>query len=275
MDWLEAVLLGVLQGATEFLPVSSSGHLALAAHLFGALEPQTLFDLCLHLGTLVAVVGYFLRPIGDVLSGCAGWVASRVKGSSPAPRQVASFRIAGLVVLASLPAGVVGFTVGHDLEALAANPTVVGALLIANGCLLLTTLPMFLGRTARIPLDRFPWMAALVVGLAQSLAILRGVSRSGTTITAARHLGLSPDDAARLSFFLFIPAILGALVLEFAGGWPEGGRMGPAQAWLGGGVALVTGVLALRLLMRVLRAGKLYWFGPYCIAVGLLTIATQ
>jgi len=269
MDWLEAALLGVLQGATEFLPVSSSGHLALAEHLFGAQAPQTLFDLCLHLGTLVAVIAFFMRPIGDVLTGSAGWAWARLKGAAPTPGQTAAIRIAGLVVLASVPAGVVGFTAGHDLEALATDPTMVGAFLIANGCLLLTTLPTFLGKVPWKPLERFPWLAALLVGLAQSLAILRGVSRSGSTITAARHLGLSPDDAARFSFFLFIPAILGALVLEFAGGWPEGGRMGPGQAWLGGAVALVTGVLALRLLMRVLRAGKLYWFGPYCIALGL------
>ena len=161
------------------------------------------------------------------------------------------------------------------MEAWASDSVRVGALLILNGILLFSTLPVFLKRTRTRPLGRLTWHGALVIGLAQSAAIFRGISRSGSTISAARHLGLSPDEAARFSFFLFIPAIIGALGLELSHGWPEGGQAGPQQALVGGLVALVTGVLALRLLMRVLRAGKLYWFGPYCIAVGILTIATH
>jgi len=272
MTWIETAALGVLQGATEFLPVSSSGHLALAEHALGANRPQTLFDLYLHIGTLLAVLLFFFRPLRDVVFGSCGWLHALARGRRPTPEQASAARMAGLVAAGSVPAGVVGFWFGHRMESLAADPDVVGGLLIVNGLILLSTLPAFTSRSRRNRATGLTWIGAVVVGLAQSTAILRGISRSGATITAARHLGLSPDDAARFSFFLFIPAVLGALIFVLSGGWPEGGVESPAQAAVGGIVAMVTGVLALRLLMRVLRAGKLYWFGPYCISVGLLTV---
>ncbi|NOZ02486.1 MAG: undecaprenyl-diphosphate phosphatase [Deltaproteobacteria bacterium] len=275
MSWIEVMALGALQGVTEFLPVSSSGHLALAEHLFGVHHPQTLFDLCLHLGTLVAVIGFFMAPLKDTLTGTIAWIGSIARGQTPSADQTSSARVAGLVLVGSVPAGIVGLVWGHRLEAWATDSSVVGVLLILNGIMLLSTLPALLEWTKTRPVARLSVVGALLIGVAQSLAILRGVSRSGSTISAARQMGLSAVDSARFSFFLFIPAIIGALLLEMSHGWPEGVSLGPTQALVGGIVAMITGVLALKLLMRVLRAGRLYWFGPYCIAIGLVTLLTQ
>lgn len=266
MTWIEGIALGVLQGLTEFLPVSSSGHLSLLEHHFGVREPQTLFDLCLHLGTLVAVVWFFRGVVGDVVVGGAGWASARLRGKAATPRQSEAARLAGLVVIASLPTGAVGAVLGPRMEAWSSHPPVTGALMIFNGFLLLSTL-RFTPRPAT-SLAGFPAWKALLVGAAQGVAILRGISRSGSTIVAASHLGMGGQDAARFSFLLFLPAVIGGFVLEAGRGWPESGVVDPWRAGVGGLVAAAVGVVALRVLMRVLAAGRLYWFGPYCIVVG-------
>ncbi len=266
MTWIEVIALGVLQGLTEFLPVSSSGHLSLMEHHFGVREPQTLFDLCLHLGTLVAVLWFFRGVVVEVVVGTVGWASARLRGKPAAPRQAEAARLAGLVVLASLPTGAIGVILGSRMEAWSSHPPVTGALLIVNGLVLLSTLA-FQPRP-RSSIAGFSAWKALLVGVAQGFAILRGVSRSGSTIVAASHLGMGGQDAARFSFLLFLPAVLGGFVLEARHGWPDAGLVDPWRAGVGGLVAAAVGVLALRLLMRALSAGRLYWFGPYCLAVG-------
>ncbi len=270
MTWIEVIALGVLQGLTEFLPVSSSGHLTLLEHLFGVRGPQTLFDLSLHLGTLAAVLWYFRRVVGDLLAGAAGWALARVCGRPATPRQAEAARLAGLVVVATIPTAMIGGALGPRMEAWSSQPVVTGALLIANGFALLTTL-----RTAKCPvcsLSGFAVWKALVVGLAQGLAILRGVSRSGSTIVAATHLGMEAREAARFSFLLFLPAVVGGFALEVRHGWPEAGAADAGMAAVGGLVAGAVGVVALGSLMRLLAARRLYWFGPYCIVIGALTL---
>lgn len=265
MTWIEVIALGALQGLTEFLPVSSSGHLSLLEHHFEVREPQTLFDLCLHLGTLVAVLWFFRGVVGDVVAGSVGWASARLRGRPAATRQSEAARVAGLVVLASLPTGAVGAVLGSEMEAWSSRPPVTGALLIVNGFVLLSTL---LPSRAATSLAEFPAWKALLVGAAQGFAILRGVSRSGSTIVAASHLGMGGQDAARFSFLLFLPAVIGGVVLEAGRGWPEAAIVDLGRAVVGGVCAFGVGVVALRLLLRVLAAGRLYWFGPYCIAVG-------
>ncbi len=266
MTWMEVIGLGVVQGLTEFLPVSSSGHLSLLEHHFGVREPQTLFDLCLHLGTLVAVLWFFRGVVGDVVGGTVGWAAARLRGRPAAPGQSEAARLAGLVVLATLPTGAIGVLLGSRMEAWSSHPPVTGALMIFNGFVLLSTL-RFPSRPGT-SLAGFSAWKALLVGVAQGVAILRGVSRSGSTIVAASHLGMGGQDAARFSFLLFLPAVIGGFVLEARHGWPEAGLVDPWQAGVGALVAAAVGVVALSILMRVLAAGRLYWFGPYCIVVG-------
>lgn len=271
MTWVEVIALGVLQGLTEFLPVSSSGHLSLLQHYFGVREPQTLFDLCLHLGTLVAVLWFFRGVVGDVVAGTVGWVVARARGGAATPEQSDAARLAGLVFLASLPTAAIGVLLGSRMESWSSRPSVTGALLVFNGLVLLST--RIFPPLPTTSLARFPVGKALLVGVVQGVAILRGVSRSGSTIVAASHLGMAGPDAARFSFLLFVPAVVGGFALEMRHGWPEAGLVDPWRAGVGGLVAAVVGFLALSLLMRALAVGRLYWFGPYCIAVGCAALA--
>lgn len=269
MTWIEVITLAVVQGLTEFLPVSSSGHLSLLENLFGVREPQTLFDLSLHLGTMVAVTWYFREVVWDVVAGTTGWASARLRGAAPTARQSEAARLAGLVALASIPTAVIGVTLGSRMEMWSSRPSVTGALLVFNGLVLMTTLAPSRQTST---LAGFPAWKAVLVGVAQGVAIMRGVSRSGSTIVAATRLGMHGKDAARFSFLLFLPAVVGGFIIEARHGLPESGHVTVWQAAVGGLCAFGVGVGALALLMRALVAGRLYWFGPYCMAVGVTAL---
>jgi len=270
MTWFETGALGLLQGLTEFLPVSSSGHLALLERFFGIREPQTLYDLSLHLGTLFAVLVYFRGVLRDVAAGVAAWAWSRARGAAPEVSQSDAARLAGAVVIATIPTGLIGVALGDRMEAWSSKPAVTGALLILNGLILGST--RWLRPRTTTALAGFSWARAFRVGVAQGVAILRGVSRSGSTIVAGTVLGLGPKDAARFSFLLFVPAVLGGFVLEARHGWPSGAEVAAPQAVVGALVAFGVGLAALKALMSILASSRLHWFGPYCIAVGALAL---
>jgi len=276
MSWLETILLGVLQGATEFLPVSSSGHLTLLQNLFGLQEPQTLFDLCLHLGTLVAVAWFFRGFLCELLCGAAGWLKAVTLRRRPDDVQSGAARIILLMAVSTVVTGLMGFTIGHQVKEFCANPHAVGSFMMVTGVMLLAThpaLPWMRRSSEPRPLSLMPWWQALVIGFIQGLsASFRGISRSGSTITTGRVLGLTPDDAARFSFLLFFPAIIGGTVVEMRHGWPAGESAEPLNALVGGLVAMGVGLIALRFLLAVLRKGSFFWFGPYCLLVGVFAI---
>lgn len=276
MSWFEAILLGILQGTTEFLPVSSSGHLTLLQHLFDIQEPQTLFDLCLHLGTLVAVAWFFRSFLGRLLSDAFGWCAARIGHRQPTDAQSGAMRVVLLVTVATAVTGGMGVTLGHAFEEFCAHPHAVGGFLMVTGTMLLAThpaLPWMRPATTPQPLTVMPWWKAVVIGVVQGLsASFRGISRSGSTITAGRVLNLTPDDAAHFSFLLFFPAIIGGTAIEMRHGWPAGEAAQPLQAMVGGVVAMFVGLLALRSLLGVLRKGSFFWFGPYCLVIGAVAI---
>ena len=276
MSYAEVMLLALVQGLTEFLPVSSSGHLRVAGALFGWDEPQTLVDVSLHAGTLVAVVAYFRRDIADILRGfvdslrlvAAGRFREGLTG-------VAGTRMAFFVVLGTLPAAFVGLGWGDNLEAMAADLDFVAWMFMANGVILLAS------RNLSLPLDRsrmntgahgMRWKDALLVGGAQVLGLFRGISRSGSTIAAGLVIGLDRETAARYSFLLSIPAILGALVLQLRHGLPDGG---PAAPVLAAGIvaSAFVGLAALAVLMRAVRSGRFHLFGLYTLVLGLLVMA--
>lgn len=264
MDWPEVIFLGVLQGLTEFLPVSSSGHLALLEHHFGVREPQTLFDLFLHLGTLAAVLYFFRNLVLTIAKACLVWAKARVLGQDVAAQDSAMARLALLVMLSTICTGVVGLALGDRMEAWSSEPAMTGALLVVNGLILFSSI---VPRCVRYSLERFPWWSALLVGLVQGIAILRGISRSGSTIVAATWLGLTKEDAAKFSFLLFMPAVVGGVALESRKGF-DGATVDLLHALAGGLVAGIVGFVALRFLMGILARGRLYWFGPYCIVLG-------
>ncbi|MBN1918572.1 MAG: undecaprenyl-diphosphate phosphatase [Verrucomicrobia bacterium] len=244
---LKAVLLGIIQGLTEFLPVSSSGHLVIFQDLFGFNEHSLMLDVFLHAGTLMPVFIVFRRDIAALFTTRRPWI--------------------WLIAAGTVPIVVVGALFYEPLTRAFASSRLVGALLLFNGAILLAG--SRLGRTGAT--RSAGWLHAGAVGLAQAVAILPGISRSGSTISTGLATGLDREDAARFSFLLAIPAILLALAHDlwkaFNGAEPIGsGVWGPIAA--GTVAAAIVGYGALRLLLAVVRRRKLAPFGWYCLAVG-------
>ncbi len=266
--------LAVVQGLTEFLPVSSSGHLRLVSALFGEQQAQTQLDVTLHLGTLVAVSWVYRRDLVAML-GSLGRAGTRVVRGRTAGLMAdePETRLASLILVGSVPAGAVGLLLGGVLEAHLSSPLTVGVMLLVTAALLVAGGRSPVGRGAEQgrPISALRCRDALVIGLAQSLALFRGISRSGATISAAMLIGVRRDDAARFSFLLSIPVIALSTALEAV----RAGGAGPAPWMLAVGalVAAIVGWLALRLVIRVVRAGRLDHFAWYCAAVGIGVIA--
>jgi undecaprenyl-diphosphatase len=268
-DLLGALLLGLLQGLTEFLPVSSSGHLVLGGHVLGGLAAGSLlFDVLVHLGTLLPVLVFYRYELAEVLT-----VPLRL-GKAPLAqlwRQDRGLRLAACVLLGTIPTGLMGVLLEDLFARLFSSLTAVGvAFLITGGILLLTRAGSRRAggdEPADALLELTP-VRALVIGLAQGLAITPGISRSGTTIAVGLLLGLDRAMAARFSFLLSVPAILGAVVLEAR-------KLGDASAaplgvfTAGAVAAAVSGYLALRWLVRLVKRGGLHWFAIYLWPLGI------
>jgi undecaprenyl-diphosphatase len=254
-----------LQGVTEFLPISSSGHLVLAQNLLGLKEPEILFDVALHIGTLVAVVWVFRKEVVDILRSLPFAARGLKEGKSLASlfEESAELRLLCMIALATLVTGSLGFAAKDAVKSLFASVSAVGYMLGATGILLAFTYFSGHGKKG----DAGP-AAAILVGLGQGLAIAPGLSRSGTTIAIGLFLGLERDLAARFSFLISIPAILGALVLEISEA--AAGSFSAGEMVLGALFAAASGYLALRLLLRVVHQGRLYLFSPYCLALALV-----
>ena len=260
MSFLEAILLGILQGATEFLPVSSSGHLALAQNLLGDfVQPGLVFDILLHVGTMVAVIGYFWRDL-------AGLLTSPWRRDETARVQR---RMLLLIVLGSVPTAFIGLLFKDFFEGLFDQPLVVCLMLLVTGGLLVLAERY---RAAGRKEETLTWKDALTVGTVQGLAIIPGISRSGSTIAALLLRGVDGETAARFSFLLALPAIFGAALLS-----ARDIRQVPTDllpAYLAGtGAAMLTGLLCIHLLLGVIRKRRLRWFAFYCWAIGAAGLA--
>jgi undecaprenyl-diphosphatase len=269
IDWFEALVLGVVQGATEYLPVSSSGHLVIFQHLFGLDEPALLFDIVLHVATLLAVLWYYRQDIADLIGQSLAAVRSLKRGASWAQTQIdyPSFRLAWLIILGTVPTALIGITLQDTFEALFGSLHTVGIMLCVTGFILLLT--RFGSRGTRGVGQMRP-VDALLIGLVQGLAITPGISRSGSTIAVALLLGIEKETAARYSFLLSVPSIFGALLLKIDDG---GESIGTAATSVGFVAALVTGYLCLALLVQLVKRGKLAWFAPYCFVAGVFALA--
>ena len=271
MSLLHSILLGVIQGVTEFLPISSSGHLAIAEHLLGmegASEIPEFFDVLLHLGTLVAVfVAYwgdireivleFFRGIGDLIHG------TTPKRVPPARRMILLIIVGTLPLLLVLP-------VKDRIEALSDSMVFVGAALLFTGFMLWLCDRVGKGRKSE---KNAKLTDALLVGLAQAVATCPGVSRSGMTITAGCFLGFERSFAVRFSFLLSIPAILGANLLALKDAAEAGIVWAEVPVYLAGVVAAAAvGYACIRLLRFIAARGRFGVFAYYCWAVGLLVL---
>ena len=250
MNLFEALLLGLVQGMTEFLPVSSSGHLVLGQALLGIDEPGVTFEIVVHLATLCAVLWVYRWRVRDLLGGMAGG-------------KLKAWRYAGLIVLASVPAGVAGVFGRPLFEKAFGRPLLAAAMLIVTGAIVYSL--RFAAATVRneeIDARRGIW-----VGVAQALAILPGISRSGSTVALGVWMGVGPVRMAEFSFLLSVPAILGAGLLQL-GHAEEVAALGAVPLTAGFVAAALSGVVAIRLFVRMLRAGTFHHFAWYCWAVG-------
>lgn len=251
----EALALGLVQGLTEFFPISSSGHLVLGEALLGVNPRGVMFEVSVHLATAVAVVAYYRRRIVALAAG-----AARREGDA--------WAFLGKIVLASVPVALVGLFFEDAIARAFDSPILVAVLLGVTGGVLWSTRGL---RSAQA--NVISWSSALWIGAAQAVAILPGVSRSGMTVVAALWCGAAPRAAAEFSFLLALPAILGASVLEAPGILGTGSGLSGAALTAGFISAAIAGFLALALLVRWIERGRLHRFAYYCWAVAALSLA--
>jgi undecaprenyl-diphosphatase len=267
MNVLEALCLGALQGITEFLPISSSGHLVLAQHLLGFRESQLFFDIAVHVGTLMAVFLVFWGDLALMLRGCFRAIGQTTSSQATAiPKGLNSgVKLTLMILVGSIPTAFIGLLLRDVFERSFASPAIVALGLWTTGLFLIWSR---WSKPHRKHLDNPGVFDALMIGLVQGAAITPGLSRSGVTITVGMLLGLEPDLAFRFSFLLSIPAILGALALEaFHGGVNYPGWHVVAIGFLS---AFLVGWVALRILRSLVDRGKLFYFAPYCLVLGAM-----
>jgi undecaprenyl-diphosphatase len=266
MSILDAAILGLVQGLTEFLPVSSSGHLVLGQYLLHVQNPQMLsFDVYVHFGTLISVCIVFWKDIVAMVSSL--WGALRTGTLKTAHETNEYVRLAAAIVIGSVPAAVIGLAFRHQIEEAFTDPKLVAVNLVITGLIL------FLTRFARPKEGKRigPWLGFLI-GIAQSIAIVPGISRSGCTISGGMYLRLSPSAAARFSFLLSIPVIAGASLLETKHVVEQAAQFGVLPFLVGFVVAAVTGYFAIKILLSIVDRGKFSLFAFYCFALGIVGI---
>lgn len=255
-------LLGAIQGLTEFLPVSSSGHLVIGKTLFGLAEPQLLVDVMLHVGTLLPVLWLYRRDLSEMILSLGRLPGARRHWQDDGP-----LRLTLCVIVGTLPTALMGVALKDLFEKLFSSTLAVGIALLFTGAILMLTR---LGRQSDEQPHRTLGLGrALLVGVAQGAAITPGISRSGTTIAVGLLLGIEREMAARLSFVMSIPAILGAVVLTLRK--TQGGVSVPLLA-LGVFTSALAGYLALRWVVALVRRGTLHRFSYYVWPVGIAVL---
>ena len=250
MDLIEIVILGVLQGLTEFLPVSSSGHLVLGQYILGIKSPGNTLEILFHVGTLGSVIFIFFDDIKDII------ITIDKK-----PTQ----KLLAYISIATLPAMVIGLLFRHEINLLFDSVDSVGYALCLTGLTLIFSLFSNNDKT------NFSYYSSLIIGVVQAFAIIPGISRSGFTIVASLFLGISPKKSAKFSFLLSIPIIFGAGLLGSFDLQNENLFTFPTimTAILS---SFFVGILALKALLKLLEQGKFYFFGIYCIFIGIISI---
>ena len=272
MDILSAVIAGIIQGATEFLPVSSSGHLALFHAFFGHDDSygQVAFDVFLHLGTLIAVCAIYRKDVLGLIKGCFTGVCKLVCGKARFGFTEYE-RLAFFVAFATLPLVLLALT-GADgaVEAMSLHPVLIGAALITNGFVLL--LAEKLGKGS-LDLSAVRTRDALLIGLCQAAAVVPGLSRSGCTVAGGLARRFDRDLAVRFSFLISVPAIAGANVLKLPEVIGSGAFAGNTAVYICGfAAAAVSGFCAIKLFLLAVRKAKLCYFSFYCFALGAAAV---
>ncbi|NOZ13267.1 MAG: undecaprenyl-diphosphate phosphatase [Acidobacteria bacterium] len=262
MTLFQALALAFVQGMTEFLPVSSSGHLAFFGRIFGMKAPDINFDIVLHMATLLAVLIYYRKQ----LIGLTVSLFSRRKGEGFAENPL---RFLFFVILTSIPTGIIGLALNKRMEKLHENLIFVGVCFFITAVMLfITHLKQRKGITGTALLNAGWWVPALI-GVAQGIAVLPGVSRSGFTIGAALLLGISATDSADYGFLVSIPAILGAFLLKLGGISAMGLSLNYALGFI---LAFAVGLASIRLVVVFVEKARLHYFAAYMVILSVLTL---
>ena len=270
MNIFQAAVLGIVQGLTEFLPVSSSGHLVFAQHLLGFDGPLLAFDVVLHVGTLLAVFVYFREDVGNMIRQCFLFLF-HLPGSKNAGillREYPYTVISGWVILATLPTALIGFIFHDAFEVMFGSLSGVGIGWLVFGIVLILSRKIQNGSRT---LSQMNLWDALLIGTLQGVAIIPSISRSGATIIAGMLAGIQKNEAARFSFLLSIPAIFGAALLELKGGIGLAQTSGAVVA-SGLIASAVVGYLSIAFLLRLIQRGNFFLFGFYCLIAGAVTL---
>ncbi len=263
MTWWEALLLGLVQGLTEFIPVSSSGHLVLGQHLLGlsAEQADVTFEVFVHFGTVLSILTVYWNEVADLLQ--ETWAGLRAPTAVPERyAENDTFRLGVFILITLIPTGVVYVLFKAQLEQAFGSPRLTCAMLLVTGLLLLLTLIRPQPEGSLSPLKSF------VVGVAQSAAMIPGISRSGSTICTALYQNVRPEQAANFSFLMLLPVVLGATLLKSL----ELAEKGLGTDWLplviGTVVAYGSGIVAIYVVIDFVRRGNLQYFAYYCFLVG-------
>ena len=260
-EWIASIILGFVQGLTEFLPISSSGHLALFQQFLPTSGDPLFFDLVLHLGSLVPVLWLYRGDIKSILEDC-------VSGDTPfLERQGVRMGIA--VVLGSIPTAIIGLSFEKEISSLFHAPQALSLTFALTGVVLFATKYSPLGK---LEIGNCPVYIPILIGVVQGLAITPGISRSGSTIAVALFLGVNRELAAKFSFLLSIPAITGAFLLKASKTTVVDSQIGIYI--LGASVAAVSGYLALRILVHLVKKGQFHHFSWYLWGVSLFALGT-
>jgi len=261
MSIINAVILGIAQGVTEFLPVSSSGHLVLIQKIFGITASAIFFDTMLHAGTLLAVFAVLWRDIWNILRNLL----------QP---------LTGFLIIATIPAVIAALVFGDIIEQFFESGQFLGVCFLATSFMLITA-EQLSKRGGKKTCEKMNWLDALITGIMQAVAVIPGISRSGATISGALSRRLDRDFAARFSFLLSIPAILGAVVIQAknllkgSAAQSAGENIGTAAVIAGTVSAAVVGFFAIKFMLKIIREKSLYGFAVYTAVLGILILIDQ
>ncbi len=264
MEYLKIIILAIIQGLTEFLPVSSSGHLALAEYLLGIESPGVTLEVFLHFGTFVSVLVIFWKDIVKIIIAIFGnfW---KVWKYPTAMKQNEDFAMGVYIFLSMIPAGIVGLVFEEQIDGLFDNIVLVGVALLVTGTVL------FLTQWAQNEHRPLTGWRAFLMGIVQAIAIIPGISRSGSTVSVGMFLGIPREKVAKFSFLMALPLIFGATIMKAKDAFAT-----ESFVWSGIIIGTVTaflfGYFAVKWLLRAIIRGRLYIFGFYCLVLGFLAI---
>ncbi len=273
MELYQGIILGIVQGLTEFLPVSSSGHLVLGQSLFGMTQSQLIFDISVHMGTLFAVLVVYFSDIMAILNSIFRFLLKAVlfKPVASLYKKDKNLKMAVLILIGSVPTALIGMGLKQFEHILFTSELLVGCMLIVTGTLLWLSRTYYFNDNKKTDIDV---KKTLWIGIVQGLAVIPGISRSGSTIAAGMFLGLDRHKAAKFSFLLSIPAILGAQVLSIKDMIANSIVIEPITIYATI-ASFITGLIALKLLLTLVHSGRFHLFAPYCWLIGSLVILSN